>query len=175
MLIVRIHFCQDTFSCIVGPPYLQPPLFSSYEEQQLSELKALVQAAEDSALLPVILLGDFNHSPALPSRGIEPELAGNYEWLASQGFLCAYVMKNGSCTWCEENALISHTDYNANTAMVILSKSNNNWSTTIGPNYLCTQRSQPTSKTTNNKGNTNRRPECSRTYIRVTTTEITCS
>ena len=77
----------------------------------------LVQAAGNSTM-PVFLLGDFNHSPALPSRGIQPELAGNYEWLVSQGFASVYVMRNGSCTWCEANSLISHNDFNADSAIM---------------------------------------------------------
>lgn len=101
----------------VGPPYLLLPRFSSYQEQQLSELIILLQAAE-GLMMPVILVGDFNHGPSLASRGIEPELAASYEWMDSRGFVCAYVMNNGSCTWCADNALTSHADCNADTAIV---------------------------------------------------------
>ena len=85
----------------MGPPLVFPLLYSSYAEQQYDEvLRALDYAT--SVDVPV-LMGDFNNGPAVPG-GVSWVLPFHYGVLAARGFYSPYVLRDGRCTWCLENA-----------------------------------------------------------------------
>ncbi len=52
----------------------------------------------------MILLGDFNHGPAIP--GCEAEASLNYGLMVSNGMLSATVQWINQCTYCEDNTLL---------------------------------------------------------------------
>ena len=81
----------------MGPPITFPPLYKSYDEQQYTELLRLFDILVN--LEEPILLGDFNHGPALPGN-ITWELPFHYGLMTSRGLVSPYVNLDGRCTWC---------------------------------------------------------------------------
>ena len=85
----------------VGPPTVFPLMYSSYAEQQYDEVLRVIDFAT-SVDVPVIM-GDFNHGPAAPG-GITWDLPIHYGLMNARGFYSPYVLQDGRCTWCVENA-----------------------------------------------------------------------
>lgn len=54
----------------------------------------------------IILMGDFNHGPAIP--GLEADAPQVYELMVSTGLFSATVEKFGQCTYCKDNVLIGN-------------------------------------------------------------------
>ena len=50
-----------------------------------------------------VLMGDFNHGPAAPG-GITWDYPFYYGLMTARGFYSPYVLRDGRCTWCLENA-----------------------------------------------------------------------
>ena len=84
-----------------------PPQFGHYSGQQTNEIKVMHKIVEKSSHL--ILLGDFNHGPALPGMGWELPL--NYGLMTAQGLLSLTVTFCGQCTYCNDNILAAGDQY----------------------------------------------------------------
>lgn len=106
MFYITLH-CSNTKSYyqsiihVVGPPLVSPLLYSSYPEQQYDEILRVLDYAT-SVELPV-LMGDFNHGPVVPG-GVMSTLPFHYGLMTARGFYSPYVLQDGRCTWCLENA-----------------------------------------------------------------------
>ena len=85
----------------VGPPFVSPLMYSSYAEQHYDEVLRVIDFAT-SVDVPVIM-GDFNHGPAAPG-GITWDFPLHYGLMTARGFYSPYVLLDGRCVWCLENA-----------------------------------------------------------------------
>ena len=92
-----------------GPPFTSPFRFQSYGEQQFSELRLLLDLA--SASDHPVLMGDFNHGPAVPTptgvSGTAFEYPFHYGYVNARGFYSPYVVRDGRCTFCLENSMVN--------------------------------------------------------------------
>lgn len=56
-------------------------------------------------------MGDFNHGPIVATPpdvpSLVPEFPLNYGFVNSQGFYSPYVIQDGRCTFCLENAIVN--------------------------------------------------------------------
>ena len=84
-----------------------PPQFGHYAGQQANEIKVMHKFAQRNSNF--VLLGDFNHGPALP--GITWELPLNYGLMTAQGLLSVTVTFCGQCTYCSDNILAAGNQY----------------------------------------------------------------
>lgn len=102
VLLIRLLTVTATFIYpSVGPPLVFPFLYSSYAEQQYDEVLKLFNFA--TKMTVPVLMGDFNHGPAAPG-GIMWDLPLHYGLMNAQGFYSPYVLRDGRCTLCVENA-----------------------------------------------------------------------
>jgi len=85
----------------VGPPTVFPLMYSCYAEQQYDEVLRVIDFAT-SVDVPV-LKGDFNHGPAVPGETTW-RLPFHYGLMNARGFYSPYILRDGRCTWCLENA-----------------------------------------------------------------------
>ena len=93
---IHMHITRKRFFYTVGPPQ-----FGHYAGQQANEIKVMHKFVQRNGNF--VLLGDFNHGPALP--GIAWELPLNYGLMTAQGLLSATVTFCGQCTYCSDNIL----------------------------------------------------------------------
>ena len=91
----------------VGPPIVDPLLFSSYAEHQYNEILRLFDFVTSSRF--PILIGDFNHGPAGPGN-LTWLLPFNYGAMVARGLTSPYVLMDGRCTFCTSNAAVSVPD-----------------------------------------------------------------
>jgi len=85
----------------VGSPVVFPPLYTSYTEQQYDEVLRVFGLATNMDV--PVLMGDFNHGPAVPGKTTW-RLPFHYGLMNARGFYSPYVLGDGRCTWCVENA-----------------------------------------------------------------------
>ena len=82
-----------------------PLLYTSYGEQQYQEVVRLLNEAsvKDNS----VLLGDFNHGPALATSpdtsNISHVMPFQYGYVNARGYYSPYVLMDGRCTFCAEN------------------------------------------------------------------------
>lgn len=91
------HACFPLY--VVGPPS-----FTTFEQLQKNETQQILQAfPADGDDHPPVLLGDFNHGPAI--RNLTAEYPANYQLILDAGFKSPYLTEVGNCTLCADNPL----------------------------------------------------------------------
>ena len=81
-----------------------PLQFTTYAEQHYDELLTLFEIV-DSIETP-ILMGDFNHGPAIPRENVVYIFPFHYGLMNARGFVSPYVLLDGRCTLCTENPAV---------------------------------------------------------------------
>ena len=94
----------------VGPPFVEPLLFSSYAEQQYDEILKLINGIEN--LQTPIFMGNFHHGPAPPE--VTWVMPFHYGLMNARGLVSPYAVLDGRCTWCVSNPLSFLEDFGAN-------------------------------------------------------------
>lgn len=86
--------------------YFGPEQFTSYKQLHSNEVQQLLQAfPANQNGCPPVLMGDFNHGPAIAES--QAYFADSFRTVLNAGYRSPYTEKSSQCTWCTSNPLVA--------------------------------------------------------------------
>lgn len=95
-------YCTHLTASFATIPYPRPE--GSWSEEQTAQVEQLRAWIDETATLPVVVMGDFNVGPS--GDGFVAEEAANYAALV-EGYDVPFLSNSGVCTFCGDNPLIA--------------------------------------------------------------------
>ncbi|XP_052795976.1 uncharacterized protein LOC128228609 [Mya arenaria] len=87
----------------LGPPYFAGLEFGSWREQNLAELRQLVEVLKEAP--QAVIMGDLNAGPYIPATHVQPEIQESFWYALRHRYADLFTETMGLCTWCCYNPL----------------------------------------------------------------------